>query len=374
MRAEEGSMTTRTVWVASLALASSLAVACGSESRGGDDDGEANSDADTDADGDADADTGTEECAAVEESAQNGLSPVDIVFAVDTSGSMTEEAGFVQDNLNMFSAQIFNSGINAHIVLISAGSDQSNGICVAPPLGSGDCPADSNPDAGYDHVAFTVESKDAFLKIKQSYGQWVGMLRPNSIRHVVVVSDDNSMFQAQTFVDQMALLSPPFEGFTFHAIVSSMDPDAACALDPPHPCCTLAAEEGTIYEALVEATGGVLGDLCEQDFQPVFDQLAAEVADVPLACEWAIPDPPAGQIFDAGKVNVEFVDGDGEHHLIGHVGSFGDCADVTHGWYYDDNLDPATIYVCPQTCDWIRADLEASIAIQFGCTTQEAVE
>ncbi len=366
-------MTTRMMWVALLAL---VAAACTDDRPDGDDDdGEANSDADTDGDGDGDADTETEECAAVEESAQNGMSPVDIIFAVDSSGSMTEEAGFVQDNLNVFSAQIADSGVNAHIVLISgAYPTDSNGICVEPPLGSGDCPADTNLDAGFMHVVFEVGSSDAFLKIKQSYGQWVGMLRPNSIRHVIVVSDDNSMFQAQTFVNQMALLSPPFDQFTFHAIVATMEPEAACAMDPPHPCCTLAADEGTIYEELVAATGGVLGDLCEQDFQPVFDQLAAEVADVPLACEWAIPDPPEGQIFDSGKVNVEFVDGDGEHHLIGHVDSFEECDDVTHGWYYDDNANPTTIYVCPQTCDWIRGDLEASIVIQFGCTTQEAVE
>lgn len=363
----------RTLVIALLSLAL-WSAGCGDESRGGGaSDGDA--DTDTDADADADTDTGDEECAEVTEEAQNGLSPVDIIIAVDSSGSMTDEAAFVQENLNGFSQQITESGINAHIVLIAVGyPTDDNGICIGPPLGSGSCPDDTNPDAGYLHVPTEIGSSEGLWKIKLTYNQWKGALRPNSIRHVVIVSDDNSMFTAETFVNQMAALDPPFDDFTFHAIVATMSPDEACALEPPHPCCELAAEEGIVYETLVDQTGGVLGDLCEQDFQPVFDELAAEVADVPLACEWTIPDPPEGQVFDKGKVNVEFVDGDGEAHLIGHVDSADQCDQIEHGWYYDDNQSPTTIYVCEQTCEWIRGDLEASIAIKFGCTTEEAIE
>src|SRR5690606_21962630 len=85
-----------------------------SDSMSGDGDGD---DTDTDTNstgplldvgvpGDGDGDGDPEECAAVSEQAQNQFAPVDIIFAIDTSGSMTEEKNFVQQNMNMFSQQI----------------------------------------------------------------------------------------------------------------------------------------------------------------------------------------------------------------------------------------------------------------------------
>ena len=376
-----------TSWRNALALALTLAAAgaagaCADDARGGGDgadpDGsmDADADADTDADTDADADA---DGAAVTEQAQNSLSPVDIVIAVDNSGSMTEEAGFVQENMNAFSEQISASGVNAHIALISATNEDDNGICVGEPLGSGSCP-DDTALPGYLHVPVQVGSSDSLMKIRTSYGQWSSILRYGSFRHVVVVSDDDALAflstenAAQNWLNNMAGLVPPFGEFTFHAIVSDNDGDGElCEQDPPDPCCGLAASEGRVYKHLVEMTGGVLGNLCEQDFQPVFDELATEIADVPIACEWVIPDPPDGEVFDKDKVNVDYIDGDGETHEIGYVGSEEHCADVEHGWFYDDPVDPTTIRVCPQTCEWIQSDLEAQIVIKFGCTTVEAV-
>src|SRR5690606_29059127 len=69
--------------------------------------------------GDGDGDGDPNECAAVSEAAQNELLPVDIIFVVDTSGSMTEEKNFVQQNMNLFSQQIFLANIDHHVVMIA---------------------------------------------------------------------------------------------------------------------------------------------------------------------------------------------------------------------------------------------------------------
>ncbi|HEX6244297.1 MAG TPA: hypothetical protein VFZ61_25445, partial [Polyangiales bacterium] len=45
-------------------------------------------------------------CAAVSQTAQNRRQPADIIIGVDTSGSMGQEAMFVQQNMNAFSQQI----------------------------------------------------------------------------------------------------------------------------------------------------------------------------------------------------------------------------------------------------------------------------
>ena len=70
----------------------------------------------------------------------------------------------------------------------------------------------------------------------------------------------------------------------------------ACAISTSEPCCTYAAPggEGVPYRELVQQTGGEMGDLCLQDFDPVFDVLAGAVVEsATLSCEWAIPEPPA---------------------------------------------------------------------------------
>ena len=97
------------------------------------------------------------------------------------------------------------------------------------------------------------------------------------------------------------------------AAVSALDPDPAmwatwkyssiyCHTD----CKPAAANVGLVHADLVAKTGGIGGDLCLQDFGPVFNELATAVAEsVTLACEWDIPAVPMGETFDAGKTNVE---------------------------------------------------------------------
>jgi len=332
-------------------------------------------DSDTDADTDTDSDTDSDDdCAGVGEHATNSLSPVDIIITVDNSGSMTDEIVFVQENLNSFSKQIADAGINSQILMISADSTDSNGICVDEPLGSGSCPDDSN-EPEYNHLPWEVASSNSLIILSTMYNQWKSYLRDNSVRHIIVVTDDNSMpfATANWFITAMEKKDPPFDRFTFHAIASSLNPDEACDQDPPHACCTLSASRGTVYEKLVDLTGGILGDLCEQDFQPVFDEVAKKVADVPIACEWVIPPPPNDQILDKEKVNVEFTDGEGETHEIYYVESKSDCEKTEeHAWYYDDPVHPEKIFACPDTCEWIQSDLNAQIEIMFGCKRKPA--
>jgi hypothetical protein len=332
-------------------------------------------DADADSDSDGDSDTGSEECASVNETAENVLLPVDIIIAVDNSNSMEWEANWVQDNLNDFSWQISSSGVDHHIVLISDVSPGDEaGICVAPPLGAGSCPDDSNPPL-YKHVPVSIGSNDALEKIAQSYDQWSDMLRPGSFRHVVVISDDDSDWGAWEFINSMASYPNPIGDFTFHAICSSLGwEDLTCIFQPLSPCCVIfAPARGQVYEDLVGITGGVLGDLCLQDFQPVFDEMAVVMSDSTLTCEWEIPDPPEGEVFDPAMVNMDFVDEDAVTHAIGHVETVADCDLVEHGWYYDDNDTPSMVHVCPQTCEWIQGQENAEIVIKFGCDTIPAI-
>jgi hypothetical protein len=353
----------------------SCTVSSGKDNGGGDTDVDTGSDTDVGTDTSSDTDTGFEECSEMSVTANNSLTPVDVVFAVDNSGSMNDEAGWVQEHMNAFSQQIVDSGVDAHIVLISSPTNMStNGICIDAPLGSGMCPDDTNLP-NYLHVPWPVSSVDALYKIEESYEVWwEDMLREDSARHLVVVSDDNSSLPALDFIDMMAELDAPFEEFHSHAIACPMDSMTACSMDPPHACCGIAASMGTVYLELASLTEGIFADLCSQDFGPVFDELAEVIADVPIACEWIIPDPPEGEVFDPDEVNVDFIDSEDVVHTIGHVDLPEQCDDVSQAWYYNDLVEPTSIRVCPQTCFWIQSDPDATIVIKFGCQTEEALE
>lgn len=319
--------------------------------------------------GDGDGDTG-DECAAVSETAQNTFAPVDIIFVIDTSGSMSDEKNFVQQNMNIFSQQIFLANIDHHVVLLSEPSP--GGPCINVPLGSGACPDDTKlPE--YLHVNQVVNSNDALQVILSTQPQWAGSIRPGSIKHVVVVSDDNSSMTSGQFHVAFEGISDDYEGYFFHAIVAFTNPDPLACFSGNGTCCAgfipLAADIGQIYLELVALTGGVSGDLCDQEFGPVFDQIAQSVlGTTPLACEWDIPDPPEGEAFDPTKVNVE-LELDAIEEDIYFVDNEAACAGGDGWYYFPDNVDPQTIRICPETCTRVQAAEQASVDILFGCAT-----
>lgn len=319
------------------------------------------------------ADTGLDtgnECAEVSDTAMVGLQPADIIVVVDNSGSMQLEAGFVQNNMNTFSSQIFLANIDAHVVLISATSDSDTGICLPTPMGSGACPDDTNLP-GYFHIPDSVGSNDPLQKIIQHFADWAPHMRPTASKHIIVVTDDDSDLSANDFNTMFLALDPSHAGYKLHAIASPEDPILACLAQTS--CCPLiplSAALSAEYIELAMLTGGIFGNLCEQDFGPIFMEVATAVQmGAALACEYEIPPPPDGMDFDPDQVNVEFDDGMGGMLPIGRVDSPAECAGVADGWYYDVPAAPTRIVLCPQTCDTIQGFSTASVSIKFGCAT-----
>lgn len=312
-------------------------------------------------------DTGSE-CAEVSEMAMVGKQPADIIVVIDNSGSMQFEANAVKQNMNSFSSQIFLANIEAHVVLISAYPDDDAGVCIEPPLGSGGCPTDDNNPPTFTHIGDGVGSNNALEKIIQHWDSYKDVLRPTAAKHIIVVSDDDSDMSAATFTAMWTALDPNNADFTFHGIVAPEDPILACLSQTS--CCAISAAVGQEYMTLINQTGGVFGNLCDQQFQPIFDAVATQVVnEAEIACEFTIPEPPDGMAFDKDKVNVEFDTGIGATLEIGRVDNPAECANVTDGWYYDDYDDPTTILLCPQTCDKIQGYENASISVKFNCPT-----
>ncbi|MBK8936785.1 MAG: VWA domain-containing protein [Polyangiaceae bacterium] len=323
---------------------------------------------------------GFAECAGVSSTATAELQPADIIIAVDTSGSMDEESAEVQQNLNTFASLIVASGIDVHVVLIA-----DAGVCIPAPLGSGQCGGADESLPAFRHVVQTVSSSDSLQVMLNTYPQWSASLRPEATKTLAVVSDDDSSLDAASFTSQLLALDPTFQGFKFDAIVSSTGPDecifggcffncGACQ----NPCCDqsqfcqpFSAEEGTVYKQLVQQTTGVFGDLCSQDFGPVFQDMATAVVQASqLSCEYDIPPPPEGETLDPGLVNVRYTPGSGDPAttIYNVPGGAGDCG-AAGGWYYDDLVAPTQIIVCPTTCATLQGDANGQVDVLFGCET-----
>jgi hypothetical protein len=307
-------------------------------------------------DGDGDGD-GDETCASVSTSTSFIEVPADIIFVVDNSGSMSEEAEFVQDQMNGFSAQIEQSGVDAHVVLISSYPDHGNGICIDPPLGSGGCPDEDENLDDFRHVDVIVGSHDALLRLISTQPDWQPSIRPDSVKHIVVVSDDESNLSVGMFDQAFTALDPSYAGYVFHAIVCQWD-------------CPESADIGQVYIDLAAQTGGVLGDLCGQEFQSVFDELAAAVIEgTPVACALALPEPPPGLELDPDAVVVEIDDGQGNVESIPRLAGPSDCEDHPSGWYYDDPDQPEQIVLCPQTCAQAQGYTLGAVNVAFACNS-----
>ncbi len=313
----------------------------------------------------------TEDCANTEVVAvdQTTFQPADIVFAIDTSGTMKEELGFIQDNMNQFSQQIVDSGIDVRVIMIASPFDPESpipenlGICIDAPLGSGNCPDDDNLP-GYAHVPRHVPGYNGLNAFIDTYDQWSTNLRPEASKSIVVISDDNASYppndSAAAFTTNLQALDPEmWASWTFSGIFAARE-------------CEATATIGTAYIDLVAQTGGVGGELCDQEFQPVFDRLAEQIvtsSSQEIACEWAIPTPPEGQSLSIDLVHVErSSDLDGTA-LLDRVDSEAECTDAA--WHFDDPFNPTRILACPDTCAAIQDQRGGRITVSFGCQVIE---
>lgn len=300
---------------------------------------------------------GDDSCATVHETVERVPQPADILVVLDDSGSMSFEAGEIQDRMNDFSSQIVASGIDVRVVLVSSYPSRGNGICIEPPLGGGGCPLADDAPPTFTHVDRLVGSHDAWAVLLDTHAEWAGVLREPAKKHVVVVTDDTSNLGWSSFDAQFQALDAGYVGYVHHSVVC-------------HSACPSAAGIGTDYIALSDHTGGVAADLCDQDFQAVFDVLTTEViGSAGLSCELAIPPPPDGMVLDPDAVELAFDDGMGGVLPIDRVGSPAGCSGVVDGWHYDDPAAPAMIMMCPQTCARFQTATSGAIDVAFGCAT-----
>ncbi|MCB9506463.1 MAG: VWA domain-containing protein [Myxococcales bacterium] len=293
-----------------------------------------------------------DECAEVTTVGDPVYSPIDIIWAVDTSGSMAEEAAIVAEQLNAFVTYIEASGLDVRVVMVGDSS-----VCVPAPLSGGGCPDTSSER--YLHVNATVASTDAFDVLIANWDNYSSFLRREAIKHFVVVSDDESARQFPYFRD--ALAERGLRYFVFHAIVSLTEGD--CFLGICMGCTGpngSAEAMGRVYMAAANSTGGTQNSICASDWTPTFEGISDNViSGAVLPCQYGIPDLGEGLIIAYDQVDVT-ING---VLLTRHMDGSG-CL-TAPGWYYDNNTAPTQVNLCPNVCgSGFDGD---EINIEFGC-------
>jgi hypothetical protein len=91
-----------------------------------------------------------------------------------------------------------------------------------------------------------------------------------------------------------------------------------------------------------------------------------------IGCQYQLPTPMAGQMLDFTKVNVEYTPGGGgAAQTLPNVGDMSGCTANPTGWYYDNAASPTQILLCSNECTTVKADMNASIDVVLGCSTQK---
>lgn len=301
-----------------------------------------------------------DDCDGIEVEATESVAPVDIVWIIDNSGSMREEATLVQNNLNTFANAVENAGIDdVRVVLITA----PGFVDVPAPLGT-------DPNR-FLRVDFDVQSNNGLERLLESYSMYADFLRRNAQLHFAIVTDDESDMNADSFLTQMQ--GNLGRTFRFHSVASppgsSHNPFNLPGCSGPN---GEAQGNGDVYWDLSSRTGGIRLDICSADWNGLFMDLTRAVA-VPqaLPCSYDIPPPPAGETFDRNQVNVRYTPGNGgaPETIPNTGGGIESCG--PEGWYYSGGTEemPARVELCPATCSRLEGDASGRVNVAFGCQT-----
>ena len=249
---------------------------------------------------------------------------------------MDDEALQLSTNLNGFAEFLAKSGVDARIALLGASAGNVD-ICVGPPLGDGVCGCRGGgtkhkgctsakgagkfgpreglafgcqreseklcgrgtatgwrgtnicvfagctgvADPAYMRLIVGIDSLNGNQQVCLTYKQgWADMARTDATLNIIAVTDDQSSWSAQKFIDSLRSVANPDgiavkgpglpEGFVFHSIVDTQ-PKKTGALH-----CASSAKPGWQYLELTKRTGGSKHKVCEPDWYVEEEKRRAE--------------------------------------------------------------------------------------------------
>jgi hypothetical protein len=339
-------------------------------------------------DGPATGDRDAAVCATVSSVGNLARKPIDIIFVIDNSGSMTDEIEAVQANLDTAFAQIIGaSNLDYRIIMLSAfgSAAATQSICIAAPLSGDSCvpPLPRSPTNGprYFHYPLEIGSRDSFSRILGSYDGWSGWLRPGAAKIFVEITDDNDNQMPFTAFDAAlrARSTAHFgtesnRNYVFHAITGlapKANPvEAYLPTEPIVPArdkCPTSENSGTSYQELARLTGGLRFPICDPSkFSTVFTVIAKGiVTGAQVACELDVPPVEAPAAIDFSSVRVEYQPSTGAPPQT--FTQAADAASCGPGRFYI-GAGGTRVILCPETCQAVQVDPKAAVRASFECS------
>ena len=355
--------------------------------------------------------------------------PVDVIFIIDNSGSMSDEITAVERNINQNFAQIIAaSGADYRVVMITDHGAESLDVCVDVPLASAPCTDSTNPTGTtmgapangdrFFHYDINVQSWDSVCLMLSHYlvdpmvgpspesgamaapTGWNEFLRPSSLKVFVEITDDqlsctatgnsawsftpmdNTAADATRVAREVyrAILGLSADQFgterepkvIWHSIVGIAENDPVelpyTHFDPPELTshCSSAGNPGNAYQMLSISTAGLRYPVCAADAGHGYDSVFRAIAH---------------EVVRGSRVECSFnipTPPPGKFVDYGSVvvayrpGSGG--PDETFGRVKEDACTDRSFYfadgeikLCNAACDRVRADALANISVVFGC-------
>lgn len=124
-------------------------------------------------------------------------------------------------------------------------------------------------------------------------------------------------------------------------------------------------DPGTGYQALSILSDGFRYPTCALEYTDIFTLMAQGVIEGAVApCEFAMPEPPEGEILDPATIEITYTPGDGSPMVSFHQVS--DPANCDAQSFY---IEGDVIKLCEQACDLVQADDKAKVDLLAGCGT-----
>jgi hypothetical protein len=335
--------------------------------------------------------------------------PVDVIFVIDNSGSMSDEIAQVRQNINReFAALVTDSGVDFRVIMLSHYGGSGTDVCIEPPLSGSACSAglEATNSPTFFHYNLEIGSNDALCQVLASFDRpdasmratlgWQEALRPDAQKQFVLISDDSAHCayrSGETYVEIGAAAADPFEdALTFHKALLARSPEqfgippnvkyqffsivgmapSGAISEPLFPfqplqtqLCDTAPSAGLSYQALSIVTDALRYPVCEgRSFDAVFRVLAGSViAASKTDCVFQLPEPPPNQTIDRPSINLEYRAGDSDQRRpFTQVAGSSACKD-DHSFYIRDRIE-----LCPAACRMVQGDPRAEVNILYACT------
>lgn len=314
-----------------------------------------------------------EDCA--ESRSEQRLAPAHIVFLLDHSGSMGDDAHGgperawdpVTSAMLAFFSSEDSAGISAALSVFPTDKNQTDES--ASSAYSTECEVDAYQEPLVPLTA--LPNEDVFAEALEEISppnEWGTPTRPallGVMAYAGLLAEDEPTARVAVII---VTDGQPAQCGAENSVAGTAEVAASMAESIP----TYVIGVGTDLVALDEIAAG--GGTEKATLVSVSDptetsrEIATRIDEIrgqELPCNLQLPAPPPDEELDFNRVNVEATIDD----EVVKFAKDKEC-DVG-GWHYDDDDAPSEIVLCPETCGLVRAKPESSVTAVFGCATTE---